>query len=308
MTAKNHGFATLFKHDDGASPCRTTVILGLPRGGTTLAAGLVKAAGIYIGNNLPVTNEDPEFAQLLQPERVDSADFQRLVDQRNMQHPKWGFKFPYRNHWSLLASIPNSAFVFVFRDTFAVVNRNRISVNADLFQSMLANIALQRSIVDFVFSVRRPTFLFSYEKCITDPEPICKGLANFVGSNTPSSVAAMIAMVKPNDPRYLAVHAPGGPMYRGVLDAVSADRVIGWASSINRIPVEVEVCSEHNVIGSGIADLARQDLAARFGEGVAFGFTISIDTRTLARGRHEIFIRPAGLNIVLSRKTLAIDR
>lgn len=98
----NDGFAVRNWNDKEVEP-RQIIILGVPRGGTTMAAGMVKNAGIFIGENLPITLEDREVAKILTPQKstdnsavkldvkLDQSETKQNTKQRKQKG--WGFKF-----------------------------------------------------------------------------------------------------------------------------------------------------------------------------------------------------------------------
>src|SRR4051794_24481188 len=92
----NTGFILLNKANLTPEQAAAICVIGMPRGGTTMAAKLLEAAGVFMGESLPVTAEDPEFAQLLMGTNPDEALFKRLVTQRGSMFSRWGFKAPFR--------------------------------------------------------------------------------------------------------------------------------------------------------------------------------------------------------------------
>ena len=101
---------------------KTYVVLGCPRGGTSLIAGALKTAGVYMGDYRTPQYEDPEF-------KVPIADAARAVNilapvikRRNMKYENWGWKFPnsiyyIRNIQQLLI---NPVYIFVYRDPISI--------------------------------------------------------------------------------------------------------------------------------------------------------------------------------------------
>jgi hypothetical protein len=87
---------------EGLREDRTTVVVGTPRGGTSMVAECLAVLGFPMGVPVPppppmINFEDPEFQGVLhrtEPGPVDLGRLRELVATRNQQHPRWGFKLP----------------------------------------------------------------------------------------------------------------------------------------------------------------------------------------------------------------------
>lgn len=110
---------------DGNSRTRvkkTFVVLGCPRGGTSLIAGALYHCGISMGNFRTGQYEDPDFK--LRPERARSA--RRLLPPRirvrNSIHEYWGWKVPNAIYYigRIRKHLVNPQYLFVYRDPEAV--------------------------------------------------------------------------------------------------------------------------------------------------------------------------------------------
>jgi hypothetical protein len=79
------------KSRDGGK--RTIVVTGVARSGTSLVASVLKAAGLHMGDFLhDVVQEDAQMLEIVRSR--DTALLRTLIQQRNAQHPRWGFKVP----------------------------------------------------------------------------------------------------------------------------------------------------------------------------------------------------------------------
>ena len=199
--ATNPGFFTI---NDTDKPASAFVVLGTPRGGTTMVSKMLIAAGIFMGERMPVTAEDPLFARILMELDPDVAAFRGLIARRQKEGRRWGFKAPFRHHWRLLQSIPDCRFVVVFRDAMAVASRANMATGIDLMTKLGATLAGQREITSFLAFTNRPAFVFSYEKMVTAPDPILSALAPFLGASQ-AETAAMKNVIDLDDPGYQAV-------------------------------------------------------------------------------------------------------
>jgi hypothetical protein len=71
--------------------------MGSPRGGTSLLAGVLHRAGVYMGAFRTKQYEDPEFK--IPPERAFDAVAQLapVIRSRNAQYEYWGWKLPNKH-------------------------------------------------------------------------------------------------------------------------------------------------------------------------------------------------------------------
>lgn len=97
---------------------RTFVVLGCPRGGTSLIAGALSAAGVYMGEYRTTQYEDPQF-KIPPKEAGDAlARLTPVIAARNRQHRYWGWKVPNNVYYieRVRHLLINPCFLFVYRD------------------------------------------------------------------------------------------------------------------------------------------------------------------------------------------------
>jgi hypothetical protein len=177
MTVQNSASVTLFddKKSSPESP-RTVIVMGVNRGGTSMVAGAVRGFGIFLGDNLPVNNEDPDFTYKSVPHMTAA------ILARNAKYQSWGWKFPMAAHYleELLPVIRNPVFVIVARDVAATAgaltrwdNRSRSAAISE---------ALIQTQMNFVMALRWqvPTLFVSYERAANDPELLLQELGSFL--------------------------------------------------------------------------------------------------------------------------------
>jgi hypothetical protein len=100
-------------------------VVGSSRGGTSAAAYALDFAGIFMGDNLIVNCEDPEFVPMIRPDGIEENALAELVKRRCREHPKrWGFKHPDASFHmpALEALMPNVIFIAMMRSPLAVAN------------------------------------------------------------------------------------------------------------------------------------------------------------------------------------------
>jgi hypothetical protein len=95
---------------------RTYVAFGAMRGGTTMVAGVMRALGIYMGDDISESNqENAQFANAELPAMVEA------VKRNNSKHDIWGWKFPHAADYvdRLWPQLVNPHMICVYRDPVA---------------------------------------------------------------------------------------------------------------------------------------------------------------------------------------------
>jgi|LakMenE01Jun11ns_1017448.scaffolds.fasta_scaffold9915731_1 hypothetical protein len=189
----------------------TVLVLGTPRGGTSVVAGICHMLGIPMGLNIDPSNvEDRRFRELRHsPDRVQGAAtfFERLRCGRDIA----GVKDPTLADWidECYPQVPEPVLVVVSRDVYATAQREECSGN-DLFASLQEAIRRKFGLLDFVEPLDSPLIVLSYERLILDPRRAVVSLANFlVGDVSDDLVMRTAALVQPhadmpNDVNFLA--------------------------------------------------------------------------------------------------------
>lgn len=180
---------------------RTAVVLGLPRGGTSMVAGALYYLGIDMGDNFNTTTfEDRPLSAAVEQGRTD--ELRRIVADRNARSEVWGWKRPSsRNNVDIIKSeFRNPYFLLIFRDVLAIALRKNLSVESDVVQAMRANARAQRQLIDLVTTLEAPLLLLSYEKCLGHPREAAEAMASFLG--TPVTEQAL-AFIEPDSPTYI---------------------------------------------------------------------------------------------------------
>ncbi|KAA6186081.1 hypothetical protein F2Q65_06905 [Thiohalocapsa marina] len=154
---------------------RTFVVLGCPRGGTSLLAGALDAAGVYMGKYRTLQYEDPEFK--IQPHLASEAPEQLapVIRARNLTHRYWGWKFPNNIYYieRVLPLLINPCFLFVYRDLYEIARssarhdgRNWTAQGEHLIEVAFNHSAKVRR---FQASLHLPHHVFQLEAIQADP-------------------------------------------------------------------------------------------------------------------------------------------
>ncbi len=181
----------------------TVVIIGMPRGGTTMVAGVAQRLGLNIGDNLAFNLEDEDF------DRKSLAHMRAAVTERDARMPVWGWKFPTASNYlaKLVPHLRNPRFVVVWRDPLTAAMRSveqlmeqglpqlaetKRSLNAveTMVNRQMNNLALLRK-------AEVPALLVSYEKSVRRRQEFVEQFAGFIGLPVPADTAEILAFMEP---------------------------------------------------------------------------------------------------------------
>ena len=99
---------------------KTFVVLGCPRGGTSLIAGALSLSGVHMCSHRNLTGqfEDPEFKISPRESRQARRLLKRVIASRNASYKYWGWKLPNNIYYirEVVDLLVNPVYVFVYRD------------------------------------------------------------------------------------------------------------------------------------------------------------------------------------------------
>ena len=170
----------------------TVVVYGVPRGGTTMVAGIVQRCGVDIGLNLPVNLEDPDFVAKKPAEMIET------IRDRNQDKAIWGWKFPRAANYlpAVHEEIRNPHYIVVWRDIFSTGLRP-MRRGGDIIESLRHAHTIQRINIDTMKKVPGRYLLVSYEKAVLDPWALAEDISAFVGTELKADRDELIAFAKP---------------------------------------------------------------------------------------------------------------
>jgi len=178
----------------------TVLVLGTPRGGTSVVAGICHLLGVPMGADIDSSNvEDRTFQRVLASPQVvrDSTVYFAEAAKRA---PLVGVKNPtIIDHLAkFYAVIPDPILVVVSRDVYATAQREE-SNGSDFMQGLRAAVRRKYAILDFVAAVSAPLVVVSYERLITQPEAAIETLSRFIlGAVDADLVGRAAALVRPH--------------------------------------------------------------------------------------------------------------
>lgn len=183
---------------------RTLVVLGAPRGGTTMVAGCLHHLGVPMG----VEEDSAIFEDAVLGETSDRGQwrrFRRRVRALNGEYETWGWKRPmaYLHARRIERILRNPHFVAVFRDPLAIGLRESISMELDPWFKFDKALDTFREISGFLRESQSPTMAVSYEKAVKYPTYFLETLRDFAGLPEDTSIQSALNFIDPEPERYL---------------------------------------------------------------------------------------------------------
>lgn len=169
---------------------KTLILFGMPRGGTTMIANVVRSMGVYLGEGLPVNLEDCDFNwDVLGRTNPDwtreqkIASIRQSVESRNQKFDIWGWKYPRVDLYlkDIHSQVVNPMFVCVFRDVVASTWRSVVRRGQPAADVIGYALELQANQLTLLDETGAPSLLVSYEKAIDDPLQLAASLNQFMG-------------------------------------------------------------------------------------------------------------------------------
>lgn len=151
---------------DNTQP-HTVVVLGPPRSGTSMVAGILRLLGIYMGQCNVKNHEDSRFNQ---KESIESI--RALIHENNENFPIWGWKEPSTHkYWEEVEDVVRKPyFIGVYRNILSsAASKLKHTGTADLL-SMPRSIATHyQKISTLMMKPEIPCLFVNYDEVISDP-------------------------------------------------------------------------------------------------------------------------------------------
>lgn len=191
------------RQGDSAGEARTIVVVGVPRGGTTMVAGALHCMGIFMGDSIGNTYEDRPLSEAVEAE--DWKRVKKIARRRDSSYDVWGWKRPssFKYLDAVNSTLRNPHYVVVFRDILSIAKRRQISMGFDVIQTLHGTIGAYRRIATFLGETSQPTMMVSYEKCLTNKEVFLRALLEFVGGDPATSLSEAREFIQRDSEGYL---------------------------------------------------------------------------------------------------------
>lgn len=241
---------------------KTLIVVGIARGGTSLIEGTLHHLGVFCGDgSRPPVFEDVRLADAFEKNDIDEAN--KIINEYNDRYNVWSFKRPAAIDYiqKLHTMCQNPIYLFIFKDIFAVSNRNSISMKTDLLSGLKGAYNGYGKVIKFISDNDFNGFFFSYEKIMANKEPFVDVLIDIIGKDrvTSEEKDSALNFIEPNPKDYL--NASRITRGKGRVDSIAQTEVKGWAKYIHSIePATVELYINEKFITTTVAKNFRQDL------------------------------------------------
>jgi len=216
---------------DPPAEAKTAVILGVARGGTTLVAAILQALGVYMGDRLGPVLEDTALSEAI--EGADLATLDDLIAARNRRFRVWGWKRPaaLRTADTWQPRLRHPHIIAVYRDPFAIANRNRISMLGNPLQGIRRANRELRNLTDFIAASELPLLVCSYEKAMLSPNSFIPAVDRFLGLGAEARWPRARSAVGTNDSYLRTTRITES---EGYVDVITSEHCAGWACYTRR--------------------------------------------------------------------------
>jgi hypothetical protein len=188
----------------------TLIVLGVSRGGTSAAAGILGQLGVYMGNSgKPPMYEDLYLNKAILQDR--ELDYSNRIEEYNHAHMIWGYKGVVlnRNLSHYHRFFRNPRYLVVFRDLLAIASRARISAGHSVTKIIARQLNEYRRIMAFIEKDSPTAILVSYEKLLLHPAAIVENIAEFAGLEaSENDIVRAAAHISANPADYPQIFEP----------------------------------------------------------------------------------------------------
>lgn len=173
--------------------CGCVVVLGQPRGGTSVVAGFCHLIGVRMGREIDPNNmEAKEFLGLSTFDNFHHR-FESALAALKSDTKLFGFKDPTAiDYWPQISDlVPDPILIVVLRDAAAIAGRQQH--DGGELSNLLANVASrQYALLRLGLESDLPTAIVSYERLIQNPSLAFEKLSQFVSGNVSVQIADKI--------------------------------------------------------------------------------------------------------------------
>ncbi len=307
---ENSGLSVLNSHAADMAH-KTVIVLGVPRGGTSMVAGVLTKLGVFMGtkDKLEPFYENTELG--LCRKAKDKTKTRKTIATYNDKYAIWGMKILPKSwfFWFSRDYFRHPVYVVVFRDILAIAKRQVVSLDKSLLTEMFKALWFNCCLLVFLWFNKKPTLIISYEKTLLFPESFVEELCSFLGISDAHRAESAIKFIRPSPSDYLMRSTTQCQLdkdahYFGYVDIVNQNEVTGWVLSLlQENPIVIELWVNGDYQQAVEANLIRYDVKekdARFHEVCGFVFAFD-DKNRLSRGDCvEVKIREKNISLVNS--------
>lgn len=169
---------------------KTIVIMGCPRGGTSMISGIFHHSGIFMGDNLGDQYEDPDFHRWIEKsadgKRLREINYRRsVVASRNSKYEIWGFKDTNVTYYfsEIYRDMINPIIVAITRDPLDISRSSSkhdgVEWRFDLLSGAVFHTKIMLDVIQSHGNV--PAAVVNFKDARKDPERVVNFISNFSG-------------------------------------------------------------------------------------------------------------------------------
>ena len=180
-----------------------TVITGVARSGTSMAARVLHGAGMHLGDCDDVVFECRDMARHL--DSGDPAELRAAIAHRmSIPRYRWGFKRPNLHSCPIWPpdGFADTRLVLMVRDPVSTALRAGLAHDVDPVHLVEETAQATADAVAFALHQTCPVLLVGYEKAIAKPQVFVRALTDFAGWPV-LDVRPLLDMIEPERPHYL---------------------------------------------------------------------------------------------------------
>ena len=251
------------------------VIIGPPRGGTSMIAGALALLGVFMGDRaVKPVYEDERLSEAFELKDLNAVEI--IAKEYSATHERWGWKRPSAINYlsDVNKCLHTPVYIFIYKDIFSIAQRNSISMLSDLLPAMQNALFEYKITLDFLKKESPRAMLISYDKAVNDPQFFIKTLIEFLELEpTLEQQQSAVSFVRPNPEDYLEESRI--TKAEGNLDAVKNKVISGWARYIHqKKAATVDIYLNGTKLGSVVANIQREDISKLFHQDCAFYYQI----------------------------------
>ena len=172
-------------------PQKTFIVLGCPRGGTSMISGILRLFGIWMGDNLGQQHENKDAFARKVPLRTKI----KRIREYNSLYNCWGWKCPNTVHWlgDVLNELRNPHFIVIYRNPYDIA-MSSAKHDGRMFSERLLNVPINhyKKMHKVLEKTQSPRLYISYERGLCQKEKLVEQLANFTNVSLTDEIRSEI--------------------------------------------------------------------------------------------------------------------
>ena len=168
---------------------KTIIVLGAPRGGTSLISGVLSILGIYMGDVRGGQQEDHLISKYSKDLSVSGKrkilidNIINVIEDRNSNYDIWGWKLPKTVYFinEVMPHLVNPYFIVIYRNPYAIAQSASMRGNRIFdFQLLSVPINHYKIMHDFLSKCTAPILVTSFDMVLNREEQLINSIISFL--------------------------------------------------------------------------------------------------------------------------------